>query len=525
MKSDFFSKSFNKLLFLTFMLALVTSISFADRKTTDLMSKALKARSAGKLGLAVKYLNKAVSVSSSKSQTVLALFMLGDCQLERHRYTNARKTFKRILSKKVNKDDRAEAMFGLAQAEANIGNVSRAKRICKNIIKKYRKSPYAELAKSFYISKKYESQQKAQNKNKPRNIKQVEKTVYSKLKKAKKPRTKATYAAHHKSKAVKVAKKSKPVSTRKKPMSHASTTVSRKVTRKQKLDATTSRVLNELLNIPQATAEQKEALASQILGDQELLKNGISASSIDKVLFRLASNTAFFGEYLEACKTYDQILTKHPTSRYVESAYFEAIRLRAILKIYDSVISWSKAFLAAFPTSSYRTKVMALVRYAELRGNVSLTLNSKSSHIPRRSKNTKTQSAASKTVSVQLKSDPLYKQAIRNMKNDNYQLALRDFIKLKSKYPHAPDVYWNISLIQVQLENFPAADVSVKRMLQLSPDNKDAKSLLGYINYRLKKFRKAAEAYRGAADKDKKGVDFFDAGKAAERMNKSANGI
>jgi len=52
----------------------------------------------------------------------------------------------------------------------------------------------------------------------------------------------------------------------------------------------------------------KELLASQIIADQDALKNGASTSEAAKILYRLASNTAAFGEYIGFCHCYPSLI-------------------------------------------------------------------------------------------------------------------------------------------------------------------------------------------------------------------------
>ena len=121
----------------------------------------------------------------------------------------------------------------------------------------------------------------------------------------------------------------------------------------------------------------------------------------------------------------------------------------------------------------------------------------------------------------QLKKDPRYKQASQKMKNNNYNLALREFMGLSKKYPDVPQIWWDVALVQVQLEEFKQAETSIKKMLALDPSNEDGNSLLGYVHYRLENYKQAATAYDKVGGPEGSGVTFFDAKKAAERMKKS----
>jgi cytochrome c-type biogenesis protein CcmH/NrfG len=59
-------------------------------------------------------------------------------------------------------------------------------------------------------------------------------------------------------------------------------------------------------------------------------------------------------------------------------------------------------------------------------------------------------------------------------------------------------------------------------MIALDPNNQDANSLLGYIHYRLENYEEAATAYEQAGEPEGRGVNFFDAKTASQRMKKTA---
>ena len=365
------------------------------------MSQALKHRTFGRFKQSISCLKEAIAISKIPSQTVFAKLMLGDCLVEAKKYSQARKVFNDLKKTANQKEERAEATFRLAQVESQLGNSARSIKLCKEVIKKYKHSPYADLARSFIgvenasieedkvekevakiaykpkvINKKIVAKSvtkpvaKSVTKAEPKKIKEVKPVIEPKLKKSAKKESKPIKVTIKKTepqekpveKSIKKAHVSKPKIVNKPKY---------KKSKGKKLDAQTAQILKTALTINSGSSSGD--LVTKILSDQNLLKDGVKTAGMDAVLYRLASNTAVFGEHLEACKIYDQILTHHPTSPKVEEAYYEAIRLRAILKVYDAVIPWSKAFLAAFPTSGYRKNIKALILYAEAKGMVNLS--------------------------------------------------------------------------------------------------------------------------------------------------------
>ena len=294
----------------------------------------------------------------------------------------------------------------------------------------------------------------------------------------------------------------------------------------KKADPQTATLLRSILQVETATGSAKDELVSRILGLQDSLKDGPEKAGMDKVLMDLAEATTGFGELLEACKTYDKVLTHHPASPLVEKAYFQAIRLRAVLGVHEAVVGWSKAFLAAFPASEYRSQVRALVEYSQAGGQ--LDLSAGGSPVPATAAAKGGAGARSavgadtSAANAALAADSQYAAASRKMKDGKYTLALVDFNRLAKKYPDAPQIWWDAALVNVQLEDFKKAAVAINRMLELDPGNQDANSLSGYIHYRLENFEEAASAYDQAGEPEGRGVNFFDAKTASERMKKTA---
>lgn len=514
--------------------------SMASRKATDMMSEALKQRAAGNYSEAISTFEYALENTSNRIQRTLARFMLGDCQLEAKRYADAAKTFSELAESVTGPEEKAEALFRLMQAEAALGNRRKADLAFNRLKQDHRTSPYFELAQSFVTTEGLKAESRKEPEPKPAQpivepsataepllvktpkepAQPVEKTVEkSAIKETAKPVEKPVEKPADKPVAKPVEKTVEKVAveTVTKPAAKPVVQTPAK-SRSVKVDAETARLLRSVLHVEKAQGAEKDELVSKILGYQDQLKDGPDKAGMDKVLFDLAQTTAHFGELLEACKTYDQVLTNHPASPLVEKAYFEAIRLRAVLGVHEAVVGWSKAFLAAFPASEYRSRVRALVEYSTARGNVDLGVESDKNT----SQKTSSRPSSSGSADDALKADSEYVEASRKMKDGRYNLALVDFNRLARKHPGAAKVWWDLALVNVQLEDFKNAQVAVKKMLEIDPANEEGNSLAGYINYRLENFEEAADAYEKAGEPEGKGVNFFDAKNASERMKKSA---
>lgn len=484
-------------LLLLLNLGLSAGMLFAGEKATDLMSLALKNKSIGKTGLAIEQLQRAVSLSPNSMQKNLALFMLGDCQLGAGKYSHAVKTFKKLREIVVDPEERAEAIFRLLQAETFSGNSKNADRLLREMKKNHRKSPYYELTKSFV---------KAQGLVKSADLKIATTSIPSL----------SSQGSDDSAKIVKMPEKAKKeASSKVKVLAKTSKTNPKK--RPEKLNevpSETADLLKEILTIE--VAENKSELVAKILVLQDKLKNGPQQKGMDQALYELAVLTTRFGESLEACKLYDQLLNLHPSSPHVESAYYEAIRLRASLGVHEAVVSWAKAFLGAFPASDLRNRVKALLLYSERNGKIDLSKAKKPSK-----KAAKRSSNPGMDESEKLKVDRDYIQAARKMEEGKYNLALIDLKNLTKTYPRASKVWWDMALVYVQFEDYHNAEKSTKKMLEINPGSEEGNSLLGYIHYRLEEYQKAASAYGKAGAPDGKGVTFFDAKSAAERMKRS----
>lgn len=576
-------------LFLT--LLLVSIVLFANSayasKTTDLMSEALKHRSNGNLNAAIKNFKLAVESAPSPLQKNLALSMLGDCQMEVGKYNDALKAFTELSQRATTSEERAEALYKMMEANSNLGNSGKVKEIFSEVKKKYSKTAFYEIAVAFMNAEKimesdYQApvvKEEPKSRKDPKTEVQKQKPVTevplksdSKKQsiKTEEPKTavkkedKKVKEQNEKIKEQKPAKsqemkaEQKPVSPKKETVSKTSEnkaenknvktqavssqkeTVSKTSENKaenknvknqavssKKLDGKTTALLEEILYIEPISDSERDSLVSKILDYQDKLKSGEKGTGKDKVLFELADATARFGELLEACKNYDKVLSYHPTSPYVEDSYYQAIRLRAMLGVYQTVVEWSRAFNAAFPESKFKKHIEALVAYSKAGGKVQLNKKSSSNTKKEKAKakqnNTKTVSQGKESANVELKASSLYKEAVKKMNDGDYQSVLEDLKVLAGKYGDSSQLWWDMTLVYVQLEKFKEADKSIRRMLLLEPDNSDANSLLGYIQYRLENYEEAASAYENAGETEGEGVTFFDAKTASERMKKNAS--
>ncbi len=526
---------------------------YASRKATDMMSDALRQRAAGNLGEAISSLEYAAEQAGNVVQQNLARFMLGDCQLEAGRYADAAGTFLALSESVKSAEEKAEALFRLLQANSGLDNQNQVNSIFTRLKRDHPRSPYCELARSFMKTRGFKEQvgsSETEKKDSPRPA-AVAKVVPAKPAKpepaavehdddtlpderpqldheiaemeeappspedkpvARPEPAKTAKPANPETAAVPAAEKSRPVSA---PAAGKGM---------KKADPQTATLLRSVLNVETVAGTAKEELVSRILSLQDSLKDGPDKAGMDQVLMDLAEATTGFGELLEACKTYDKVLTHHPASPLVEKAYFQAIRLRAILGVHEAVIGWSKAFLAAFPASEYRSRVRALVEYSQAGGQLDLSAGgSPVSTTAGSGSDAKTSAGADvSAANAALAADSQYAAASRKMKDGKYTLALVDFNRLARKYPDASQIWWDTALVNVQLEDFKKAAVAINRMLELDPGNQDANSLSGYIHYRLENFEEAASAYDQAGEPEGRGVNFFDAKNASERMKKTA---
>ncbi|PKL50188.1 MAG: hypothetical protein CVV42_04150 [Candidatus Riflebacteria bacterium HGW-Riflebacteria-2] len=524
-----------RLFAMTFIAAgilLVAHPVVASRKATDLMSAALKQRAAGNIHEAISSFEYALENTDNTVQKNLARFMLGDCQIEAGRHRDAVRTFNELLESVSNPEEQAEAIYRLMQAESALGNRSRAESLFARMRRNHHSSPYYELGQAFMKSEglRMEADEMPDAPTKEDVSVAVAKKIAPQPAPAPAPAPAPEPEPDNKIAAEPVlsVEEKRPVE---KPV------VSQKTVRTSdpeptrpapgavKLGAETTRLLRDVLKIESTDGSSKESLATRILSLQDQLKDGADRPGMDKVLLELADCTAAFGESLEACKTYDQLLTNHPASPLVEKAYYEAIRLRAVLGVHEAVIGWAKAFLAAFPTSEYRARVRALVEYSQAGGRVDLGSPAAAPASGKVSVAASVSGSGSSpgAANAALAADSGYVAASQKMKDGRYNLALLDFKRLSGKHAQASQIWWDLSLVNVQLEDFVSAEKAIKQMLRLEPDNQDANSLLGYIHYRLENYEEAATAYEQAGESEGRGVNFFDAKNASQRMKKTAD--
>ena len=522
--------------FLTLLLIYIlfcSNFSYAS-KTTDLMSAALKQRAKGNISAAIKGFKQAVDEAPTLLQKNLALFMLGDCQMEASKYDEAVVSFGELSKKATTANERAEALYKLMEAYSNLGKYEEVDRAYSELKKKYPQSAYREIADAFMKAEEimdsdYSGSIVLEDKQE-QEIKQEQAKVDVKVKKEtskadsknKKSDTKAS--SKESAKPVK-ADEAKPNKTEVAKQSNKTNENQKTSISGKKLDSKTTAILEDILSVEKVSDSERDNLVSKILSYQDKLKDGEKGRGKDKVLFELAGATAKFGELLEACKTYDKILSLHPTSTYVETAYYQSIRLRAILGVHQAVIDWSKAFNSTFPNSKYKKEIAALVSYSQAGGNVQLSKRNASA---KSASNTKKESGKTSSVKAEdadaaLKASSMYKKATEKMNEGKYSAALDDLKVLASKYSNSPQLWWDTTLVYVQLEEFKEADKSIRKMLLLDPNNSDANSLLGYIQYRLENYDEAASAYEQAGESEGEGVTFFDAKTASERMKKNSS--
>ena len=505
---------------------LLSNVSYAS-KTTNLMSDALKQRSKGNITGAIKGFKQAVDSAPTILQRNLALFMLGDCQMEVSRYSEAVTTFSELSKKATTPDERAEALYKLMEAYSNLGKTEELDNAYSELKKKYPKSAYREIGDAFMKAENIMGSEY----NGPIDIEEpkitYEKPVEPSKKKSEKPETKV---AKTENKPAKPAEK--PAKTENKPAQNLASkpstpknTQTKTTTGGKKLDAKTTAILEDILRPEPISDSERDELVSKILSYQDKLKDGEKGPGKDKVLFNLAEATSKFGELLEACKTYDKILSLHPASPLVEDAYYQAIRLRAILGVHQAVVEWSRAFNITFPDSKYKQNIAALVSYSQAGGKVQLAGKSsgKAANNKKTSEKPSKASGGTEAADAALKASSLYKNATQKMNDGKYSSALDDLKVLSSKFSDSPQLWWDTTLVYVQLEEFKLADKSIRKLLLLDPNNSDANSLLGYIQYRLENYDEAASAYEQAGESEGEGVTFFDAKTSSERMKKTAS--
>lgn len=515
-----------------------------SESATMYMEKALKKRSKGDYYGAVSLLQMAVRVADRSSQRILAQFMLGDCLLATGKYREAKSVFEDALLNGARGEEEAEARFRIAQCYSHLGEAAKMESACHELIGKFQRSPYSELAKSLlqagaaraaappiepiagavddenldeaFRTKAQSSPDRIHIEPVSGMINQPSAAAGSPNAEPVRPEPKASSGtrepARQKSNLAATASRpgTKVVETTPEPESGPR---SMRVPEPARREATPPSAPQSepalpgerLLVFPGLSLQEKEALATSILKDQEILDP--QRSDQDGLLLRLASQTALFGEPLEACKLYDKLLAGYPRSVHVEEAYFEAIRLRVILRAYDTALTWSDAFRKTFPKSRRLPLLEQLVQIARSRKGKA--------------------GATSSSGSAEALKDPRYREAKRKLDGKKYALALADFQALVGKYPDSPRLWHELAIVQYQLQKLPEAEESLGRLLALEPgepiDN-EARSLLGHIYYLQGKVQKAVDEYKAAGKNETAGLDYFNSESAALRIGKSRNG-
>jgi tetratricopeptide (TPR) repeat protein len=494
--------------------ALVASNLFGSIEATNLMTTALNHRNKGNLKRATELLQQALNKADGAKYRKMAMFMLGDCYIEREMYAEAIGVYARILEQSPTIDEKSEAFFCLIKSHSFLGNDGKVEAIYKRMNAEAPRGAYAEITRTFYsnITGKAVEAPKAA----PKPVATVAKVAAKPAPKTvSKPATpavsKGVTSSSAKTASTQGAKSGVRPAAAREAAKHNSKPA--KGQRAQSIDSKNADILREILTVPALSDAKKDELIGRILVLQDQLqKRGEMAQGSDELLFELANSTYEFGEHLEACKTYDKILHNHQGSSYVERAYYEAIRLRAILGIHDAAVSWANAFLNGFGSSVYTAKVRALKEYSESGGRLVV-----------KQSGTQTPLNVQITDKNTMLKDKKYLSATKLMKDGKYEAAQKGFMELSKTYGEIPQLWWDVALVNVQMEDFRAASTAINRMLRLEPDNEDANSLSGYIHYRLEDYEKAASAYENTKESSGRGVNFYDAKGAAEKMKNSAN--
>ena len=256
---------------------LCSGISYAS-KTTDLMSDALKQRSKGNISGAIKGFKQAVDSAPTLLQRNLALFMLGDCQMETSQYSDAVTTFSELSKKATTPDERAEALYKLMEANSNLGNSDKVSEAYSELKRKYPKSAYREIGDAFMKAENImESEYTG-----PIDIEEPKVPVEKTVKENKTVAKSETKIAKAETKPVKPTEKkpkaeTKPTQTVAKPAPAKSTTGGKK------LDNRTTAILDEILRVEPVSDSERDDLVSKILSYQDKLKDGEKAPAKTKL--------------------------------------------------------------------------------------------------------------------------------------------------------------------------------------------------------------------------------------------------
>ncbi len=629
----------------------------ASPSATRLMEQAIQARSQGDLDGAVQTLEEAVQTAARREQKILALLMLGDCQLYAERFEQAIDTYQELINQKPASEEEAEARFRQAQAYLMLGQSEKAHDLCRDLKKRFPGTEFARLAGHLLKSVQTSAKTPAKNPGSVRtagtpselsvsskktekstegtaarvgqgSVRQardteergnrkpaafeansvrpsrVESVVAAKSQTRKpvmltnkdleemnarstgpsrpvrdedpeaetpdsdteavaKPADPAsasepadsadagdsgdsgepvTSPASSKSSEPadsKVVAAAKPSQTKK--IADSSTEKSGKFEEVEDISAALGKMsqapsdpepetftrpaistpassrppdsLAALLTFPKLSRQESESLATEILKDQEEMQLRSGGTPDAELLIRLAGNTARFGELKEACRLYDQLLRLHPASRFVEEAYFEAIRLRVILRAYAAAQQWGATFLKSFPKSSRREAMQKLLDHAARQSGKKGPAGGK-------------QGAAATGPDDELSRDPHYREGNRLREEGKYALALDHFQRLTTRFAAHPRLWHELALLEIQMRLYPQAEKHVKKLLEIDPNHSEGRSLLGYIHYQRREYQKAAGDYQKAREAKKgsrpeEGLTFFDSESAARRLHQA----
>ncbi|MBF0410062.1 MAG: tetratricopeptide repeat protein [Candidatus Riflebacteria bacterium] len=295
------------------------------------MEEALKERAGGRRDKAISLLKQAVDEASKSDQKNLACLLLGDFLLEADRAKDALPVFEQVISSKTDSESLAEATFRMAQAYYKLGLNEKARKYARNLISSYPDSDYSQLAGNLLQTIR-SSAGNFRNEN-----------VFSEPLPAES-----------------LPEKSLP----EKPLPEKP--LSAETRQAELMSAVTSKsAVDPILIYPGSVKKNDEKTINRILYLQKYLKENPSSLRADELLLELADKTAKFGEHLEACRLFDRILNEHQSSKNIERAFFEAVRLRAILGAYPAVISWGKSFIDNFENSKNRADMKKLIVIAE----------------------------------------------------------------------------------------------------------------------------------------------------------------
>ncbi|HOY66544.1 MAG TPA: tetratricopeptide repeat protein [Candidatus Ozemobacteraceae bacterium] len=570
----------------------------AGPAATESMERAIKQRSAGDLDGAIRNLRKAVDASEVAAQRSLASFMLGDCLIESRKHAEAVEIYRGILERQPADEERAEALFRLAQCRQALGDHAGVKKLCRQIAADHGDTAYAELARLLLKSSEAaraaepteppaesgeatavaatpaepvaaapvpgpapaarpparttrpvpqyegvdpETVAAAQAKAAPEAVQPTTPVREPVRRPAVEPRTAApapapVAPAPAASPAKPVAAPAKPIAQPavsaqpKRPAPKAASNEEEEAPVEAQAPTAPARParsaavpdVSDLLTLPPLSSDEREALATQILHDQEKIKADPSSAGSDEVLMRIAEATARFGEPVEACKTYDRVLTGFPKSKHIERAYFEAIRLRAVIGLRPAVAQWGEVFLRSFPKSRRTGDVQRLITWARNAPSPAKKAATAGAGPARSAKAGGAGSERATKGEFDPESDPRFRQAKRRIADNRFALAMNDFQVLTDAHPDVPVLWWELALVQIQLQQYDEAEKSLDRLLSLQPDNQDARSLLGYVHYHQKDYNQAAADYRQAGATESEGLKFFDSQTAARRMERSS---